>query len=110
MRPKVAGNRVSLPIRRKTGAANEFEAAKLWPVARRNAVTLTTHVGIGEVSSAFHRMVDSLAAPAVGKAFISNMIPVVAPGIAAAFAEVFHVPRIRIESPDPGAIQAADAI
>src|SRR5439155_14846992 len=110
MGAEVAGDGVTLPVRREVRAVNEFEAAELRPVAGRDALGLAPHVGVGEVGGAFHRVIDALEPGAVGEEGVSVLVPMMAPRVAAALGENFQSPGVRVESPDAPAVQPHDAM
>ena len=89
---------------------DHFEAGELWIIARAYAIGLATHVGVGEVGRAIHRVINALTAGAVGEEGVAVLVPMVAPGIAAATGEDRQRPRVGIEPPNAARVESAHPV
>ena len=110
MGAEIAGNEIALPIVGELGRTDHFQAGELRIVARTDALQFAPRAGVGEIHGAGHAIGDALEARSIGEKRVAVIVPVMAPGIAAAAREDLELIGVGIEPPDAGAVQARDAV
>src|SRR5262249_23732653 len=110
VRPKIARDRISLPVIGELGTADDLQAAEFGIIPGANALQLAAHARISEISCPGQTITEPLKSGPVGDETLPKLIECVAPGIAKAAQVNPQLHRRRTQPPDAAAVQVFHAM